>query len=167
MSSSPNAGNRDDADTAGIPFPPPVFFLIALGAGFALQHFVPLPVARTTTGIDVLEIAGAGLVIAAAALAAWALVSFRSARTSPFPERPSDSLVVRGPFRFTRNPLYLAMAAIHAGAALFANALWPLLFLVPAVLAIRFLVIAREERYLRRRFGSEYEAYCRSVRRWL
>ena len=95
------------------------------------------------------------------------MISLRLARTSPFPERPTTSLVVRGPFRFTRNPLYVSMSLVHTGVSVFANALWPLLFLVPAVLSIRYLVIAREERYLTRRFGADYGAYCRRVRRWL
>jgi protein-S-isoprenylcysteine O-methyltransferase Ste14 len=59
------------------------------------------------------------------------------------------------------------MSLLHAGVALFANAVWPLVFLAPAVLAIRYLVIAREERYLLQRFGAEYEEYCHCVRRWL
>lgn len=162
MSSHP-----ENQETAGVPFPPPVAFIGALGVGFALQHFIPLRILRTGAGIDALQIVGAGLVLMAVVLAVCAFTCFRLARTSPFPERPTTALVVRGPFRLTRNPLYLSMSLVHAGVALFANALWPLLLLVPAVLAIRFLVIAREERYLVQRFGAEYEAYCHSVRRWL
>jgi protein-S-isoprenylcysteine O-methyltransferase Ste14 len=154
-------------DTAGVPFPPPLAFIGALGLGFALEYLLPVRILRSATGIDVLEWIGAGLVLAAIALAICAFTCFHLAHTSPFPERPTTSLIIRGPFRYTRNPLYLAMTLVHAGVALFANALWPLLFLVPAVLAIHFLVIAREEPYLLKRFGPEYEAYCRSVRRWL
>jgi protein-S-isoprenylcysteine O-methyltransferase Ste14 len=154
-------------DTAGVPFPPPIAFIGALAVGFTLQHFLPLHILRTASGIDALAVAGAVLASSALVLAVCAFACFRVARTSPFPERPTTSLVVRGPFRFTRNPLYLSMALLHAGVALFANAMWPLLFLLPALLAIRFLVIAREERYLLQRFGAEYDTYCHSVRRWL
>ncbi len=156
-----------DQRTAGVPFPPPLAFLATLGLGFALHLLFPLHLGRTTALINALEMAGAALAMAALVLAASAFAFLRLARTSPFPERPTTALVVRGPFRLTRNPLYLAMALLHAGLALFSNAVLPLLCLVPALLAIRFLVIAREERYLLLRFGAEYETYCRSVRRWL
>jgi protein-S-isoprenylcysteine O-methyltransferase Ste14 len=159
--------NTESQNTAGIPFPPPLAFLGGLGLGFALQHFFPVHIQRGSLGIDVLERIGEALVLAAVALASSAFISLRLARTSPFPERPTTSLVVRGPFRFTRNPLYVSMSLVHTGVSVFANALWPLLFLVPAVLSIRYLVIAREERYLTRRFGADYGAYCRRVRRWL
>ena len=159
--------STENRDTAGVPFPPPLAFIGALGVGFALQYLIPLRILPSATGIGALEWIGAGLVLAAIALAFCTFTCLYLARTSPFPERPTTSLVIRGPFRFTRNPLYVAMSLVHAGVALFANALWPLLFLVPAVLAIHFLVIAREEPYLLKRFGPEYEAYCRSVRRWL
>ncbi len=163
----PVTASTETRDTAGVPFPPPLAFIGALGTGFALQYLVPIRILRNATGLDTLQWAGAGLLLAAIALAIHTFTCFYLARTSPFPERPTTSLIIRGPFRFTRNPLYLAMSLVHTGVALFANALWPLLFLVPAVLAIRFLVIAREEAYLLRRFGPEYEAYCRSVRRWI
>lgn len=156
-----------DQTTAGVPFPPPLAFLATLGLGFALHLLFPLHLGRTTVLIEALERTGTALALAALVLAGSAFASLRRARTSPFPERPTTALVVGGPFGFTRNPLYLAMALLHAGIATFSNALLPLLCLVPALVAIRFLVIAREERYLRLRFGAEYEAYCRSVRRWL
>lgn len=157
----------DDQGTAGVPFPPPLAFLAGLALGFALQYVAPLLILRTPAGEGALATFGELLALAALALAVAAFVSLRLARTSPFPERPTTSLVVRGPFRLTRNPLYVAMALLHAGIALYFNALWPLLFLAPALVAIRLLVIAREERYLLLRFGSAYESYCRSVRRWL
>lgn len=153
--------------TAGIPFPPPLAFLSTLAVGFGLHTCVPLPIHSTSSGIRALEVGGTALVVCGIALAASAFLSFRAAKTSPFPERPSTALVIRGPFRFTRNPLYVSMALIHAGVSFFANALWPLLLLAPAIAAIRFFVIAREERYLLQKFGSAYEHYCQSVRRWL
>jgi protein-S-isoprenylcysteine O-methyltransferase Ste14 len=159
--------NTESQNTAGIPFPPPLAFLGGLGVGFALQHFFPAHIQRSSLGILVLHLVGAVLLVTSAALASFAFISLRQERTSPLPDRPTTSLVVRGPFSFTRNPLYLSMSLLHAAVSLFANALWPLLFLVPAVISIRYLVIEREERYLARRFGAEYKTYCRQVRRWL
>jgi protein-S-isoprenylcysteine O-methyltransferase Ste14 len=157
----------DQGDTAGIPFPPPLAFLSGLAVGFGLQHFIPLPLLRIDSGAEALAWTGTALILLGAALAASAFIFFHQARTSPFPERPSTSLIERGPFKVTRNPLYISMSLIHAGISLFANALWPLLFLAPAIFAIRRFVIAREERYLLLRFGANYESYCGRVRRWL
>ena len=157
--------NPDRQETAGVPFPPSLSFLVALGPGFGLQFLVPLPVLWAPA--RAMKIAGTILAAAALRLVASAIASFRQVRSSPMLMRPATSLVIRGPYRFTRNPVYLALALLHAGIALFFKALWPLLLLAPAVLSIRFFVIAREERYLLRRFGAEYEAYCRSVRRWV
>jgi protein-S-isoprenylcysteine O-methyltransferase Ste14 len=155
------------SDTAGIPFPPPLAFIGALGLGFGIHYLSPTHLAQSSRGIDILRISGVVLGLASLLLAASAFLCFRLARTSPLPERPSTSLVVRGPFRFTRNPLYLSMSLLYAAIALFANAIWPLLFLIPAVMVINHFVIAREERYLERQFGAKYVAYCEQVRRWL
>ncbi len=159
--------NPDDHGTAEVSIPPPLLFLVALGLSFALQYFLPLPISRLAAAVYALRIAGIAVAVAALALAVSAIVSFRAARSSPMLMRPATALVLRGPYRFTRNPVYLALALLHAAVGLFFNVVWVLLFLVPAVLGIRYLVIAREEKYLLRRFGAEYEAYCRSVRRWV
>jgi protein-S-isoprenylcysteine O-methyltransferase Ste14 len=82
------------------------------------------------------------------------------------PDRSASALLTGGPFRFTRNPLYLSLALLHTGLALLANALWPALMLVPVLLLIRYHVIAREERHLLARFGPDYQAYRQAVRRW-
>jgi protein-S-isoprenylcysteine O-methyltransferase Ste14 len=81
--------------------------------------------------------------------------------------RPSSALVVSGPYRFTRNPMYLGMTLMTVAIALWLNTWWVIVLLVPALLVIQRFVIAREERYLHRRFGAEYDAYTRQVRRWL
>jgi protein-S-isoprenylcysteine O-methyltransferase Ste14 len=77
------------------------------------------------------------------------------------------ALTFEGPYRFTRNPMYLGLALLLAGLAGIGNALWPLLAVIPVVAIIRTQVIAREETYLENRFGEEYRAYRGRVRRWL
>ncbi|HUA77361.1 MAG TPA: isoprenylcysteine carboxylmethyltransferase family protein, partial [Acetobacteraceae bacterium] len=100
-------------------------------------------------------------------LAMSAFVRFRLAGTTVRPDRASSALVVRGPYRFTRNPMYLGMTLAYGGVALAAQSLWALL-LLPAVLwLIRTRVIAREEAFLRERFGDAYVEYQSRVRRWL
>jgi protein-S-isoprenylcysteine O-methyltransferase Ste14 len=81
--------------------------------------------------------------------------------------RPATALVITGPYRFTRNPMYLGMAAMTVALGLFLNTWWPILLLVPVLIAVRQFVIGPEERYLQRRFGAEYAAYMKRVRRWV
>jgi protein-S-isoprenylcysteine O-methyltransferase Ste14 len=102
--------------------------------------------------------------------AGWAVLTFRAAGTSPNPMRPTTSLAFGGPYRFSRNPMYLGLAVASASFALFWNALWrwgvPLFALCAMALVWRF-VIAREERYLAAKFGEEYLRYRGRVRRWI
>jgi protein-S-isoprenylcysteine O-methyltransferase Ste14 len=88
------------------------------------------------------------------------------AGTTPNPTRPTTWLIILGPFQLTRNPMYLAWELICVGVGLTANALWPIVMAVPAALVTRRLVIDKEERYLERKFGPEYQQYKARVRRW-
>ena len=154
----------DPAQTGpGVRIPPPVVFLAGLGLGFLLQRGSPVPLLPWGFLSRPL---GALLALASAGLALWAFATFRRAHTTVRPDRPASALLTRGPFRLTRNPLYLSLALLHGGLALWTNALWPALMLLPVLLVIRVHVIAREERHLLARFGGDYEAYCRTVRRW-
>jgi protein-S-isoprenylcysteine O-methyltransferase Ste14 len=101
------------------------------------------------------------LVLAGLALAAWAVRAAAQVRLA----RPGE-LVRRGPYAFSRNPMYVAATAVYTGIALIAGAAWPLL-LLPAVLLATNLVVTREERSLEARFGAGYRSYRTSVRRYL
>lgn len=144
--------------------PPPAVFLAGLGLGFLLQRRFPLPFAAP--GNPLPRLLGAMLILGSGALALWGFRTFRHARTTVRPDRPASALLTSGPFRLSRNPLYLSLSLLQAGMALLADALWPALMLLPVLLVIRFHVIAREERHLAARFGADYQAYCRAVRRW-
>ncbi|WP_243303061.1 methyltransferase family protein [Geothrix oryzisoli] len=147
----------------GVRLPPPAVFLAGLGIGFLLQRRWPL--ALLPAGI-LPRLLGGLAILLAGALALWAFRTFHRAHTTVRPDRAASTLMTQGPFRFTRNPLYLSLALLQAGLALLAHALWPALMLLPVLLVIRLHVIAREERHLLGRFGPEYQAYCRTVRRW-
>jgi protein-S-isoprenylcysteine O-methyltransferase Ste14 len=82
------------------------------------------------------------------------------------PYQPTTAIVTEGPYRFTRNPIYLSLAVLYAGLAVMANALWSLLLLA-VMLIIHYAVILPEERYLEQKFGEEYRSYKAKVRRWL
>jgi protein-S-isoprenylcysteine O-methyltransferase Ste14 len=99
---------------------------------------------------------GGVLLVTGVGLAASFIAAFLRAGTPVDPRQAPTSLVTTGPYRLTRNPGYLALAMVSAGIALVSGALWPLLTLVPTLVVIDRGVIAREERYLERRFGDEY-----------
>lgn len=152
-------------DSPGVRFPPPLLFVAGFLAGWGLERLLPLPGLPAPLHAPRL-LAGWLLVGGALGLMAWALLSFARAGTATYPDRPAASLVTAGPYRFTRNPMYLAMSCLYLGLVLLTNWLWPLL-LLPAVLwALAVLVIRREEAYLERRFGAGYAEYRARVRRW-
>jgi protein-S-isoprenylcysteine O-methyltransferase Ste14 len=110
---------------------------------------------------------GVSLTVVAIALFAYSVATFRAAGT-PVPARQPTTVIVRtGPYRFSRNPIYLAFSLLQLGIAIWANSVWLVATLVGAVALIRFVVIPREEQYLERRFGAQYLDYKASVRRWL
>jgi protein-S-isoprenylcysteine O-methyltransferase Ste14 len=102
-----------------------------------------------------------------AILAASAIGIFVKIGTNPRPDRPSSVLAISGPYRFTRNPMYVSLTIIYVGIAVFMQSLWSVLLLPCVLLLIQRKVISREEAYLERRFGADYARYRSRVRRWL
>ena len=150
-------------DTAGVVAPPPLIFLAGLALGFGLEALLPsatIPGAlRWPLGVLFVLVGGASSLTF--------LRAFARAHTAVEPWKPTTAIVTTGPYRVTRNPAYLGMALVYAGIAMLAGALWPFATLLPTLLVIDRGVIAREERYLERKFGAEYTDYRRRVRRWL
>ena len=149
--------------TSGVRIPPPLVYVAGLLAGWLLERVLDMPPLDELWG-GILSIV---CFVAGAALIVSALGLFRIAKTDPLPMRPTTSLVLRGPYRFTRNPMYVGMAFVYAGFALLFDLRWALLLLPLVLVVIHKQVIAREERYLEAKFGDEYRAYCARVRRWL
>jgi protein-S-isoprenylcysteine O-methyltransferase Ste14 len=142
---------------------PPLVYLVSLVTGSVMQFAMPLPFVPRGLAAPV----GAPLVMVAIALFAYAVMKFRAAGT-PVPARKPTTVIVRtGPYRFSRNPIYLAFSLLQLGIAVWVNSLWLIATLVTAVALIHYVVIPREERYLEGRFGAQYLDYKTSVRRWL
>jgi protein-S-isoprenylcysteine O-methyltransferase Ste14 len=110
---------------------------------------------------------GVLLVALGLALVGFAAVSFLRAHTSPLPIKPTTAIVETGLYRFTRNPMYVGLAALYLGVTLWVDSLWPILFLPVALFTIQRFVIAREELYLETKFGDQYRSYKARVRRWI
>ena len=153
----------DPNDRPGVVALPPLIYLAALILAFALDFVFPLrpslpPVVR---GV------GVGLMVVAVALGGLARAQFVRARTNVNPMQAATSLVTRGAFRWSRNPMYLGMTGLLVGFALATRMAWALILLVPVLGIMHWGVVLREERYLARKFGAEYEAYRSRVRRYL
>lgn len=151
-------------ENAGVRFPPPLLYLAGLAAGWALDHWRALPIGGPTAA----RVAGGAvgvLVWLGLFLSAWA--TFRRHRTTLIPNQPATAFVTEGPYRFTRNPMYVSLVALYVGVTVMIGSWWPVILLPLVVGAVDRLVIAREERYLADAFRAEYVAYARRVRRWL
>lgn len=153
-----------DADAPDVIAPPPVLFIGAWMMGEVLHRWLPAQIAPTRG--KPLAWAGRVLVGAGICLSAAVVRRFGQASTPVSPLRATHALVTGGPYQYSRNPDYLSQTFIYAGSSLAAGRVWPLL-LLPAVLAlVNRGVIAREERYLDRRFGAAYREYAARVPRW-
>ncbi|HYI44435.1 MAG TPA: isoprenylcysteine carboxylmethyltransferase family protein [Actinomycetota bacterium] len=148
---------------AGVRVPPPIIYLGGFLVGWLMQAMTPLP------GLDepLDLVIGITLLLLGFALVVPSALLFIRAGTNLPPHQPTTALVFSGPYRFTRNPIYLGFTLIYAGAALWSSITWALLVLVFVVIVVDRAVIAREERYLTKRFGEEYLGYKARVRRWL
>jgi protein-S-isoprenylcysteine O-methyltransferase Ste14 len=112
-------------------------------------------------------VCGIVFIIRAPTLALWALRTMKTAGTNVHPAEPALALVCDGPFRFTRNPMYLALCLVQVALGFFLNDWITLLFVVSLALILRYGVILREERYLIAKFGEPYLQYKREVHRWI
>jgi protein-S-isoprenylcysteine O-methyltransferase Ste14 len=144
-------------------FRPPLVYLASILIGLGLHWAVPLPM----TGGRWLDLWGAALMVASLLLFGYAVKLFRAAGTPVPARKPTTAIVTTGPYRFTRNPIYLAFSLLQLGLALLVGSWWLLATLVLAFALMHWIVVPREERYLEARFGDEYRRYKTSVRRWL
>jgi len=153
----------DEPDNPGIRVPPPPVYLLALLLGLLLDRKAHVPfLPRGTARVLGWPLVGGGM-----ALAGWFVRTMRGVETTIRIDKPVSSLVQNGPFRYSRNPGYVALAMIYTGIAVLRNALWAILLLPLVLYVIQREVIEREERYLERTFGEEYLDYKARVRRWV
>jgi len=150
-------------DASGVRFPPPLIYVGGFVIGYLLDRAVPLTLTSWPLGGRL----GWALVAVGVARMGSAVMTFRRAGTSLNPAKPTTRVVVHGPYRFTRNPMYVGWVIVYLGCVLLTNTVWPLVSLPVVLVLISRAVIAKEERYLAAKFGDAYRAYKARVRRWL
>ena len=166
MTTSPQHGGASSAaqDVANLGVVrPPLIYLTSLILGAVIHLALPVPFLPRTLAVPL----GVPLVAATIALFSYSVAIFRAAGT-PVPARKPTTVIVRtGPYRFSRNPIYLAFSVFQLGIAIWVNSGWLLATLVAAVALTNYVVIRREELYLERKFCAQYLDYKAAVRRWL
>ena len=154
---------QEATDTPGVFAHPPLIYVGALIAGLLADALFPVPfLPRTVAWTIGLPLIAGGVIVGFLGDRALS-----EAETNRSPYAPTTRLVTEGPYRFTRNPLYLSVTLLYAGISILANALWASLLLPFVLIIMTYGVIEREERYLERKFGEEYVRYKARVRRWV
>lgn len=152
--SSMNAG--------GFHLPPPLIYAIPLAGTLLLHRWYPLVLLPHAVAIPV-----GAVLLACGLIGIPAILRFRRAGTSPLPWRQASALVTDGPYRYTRNPMYVGLTMLYLGATALANSAWPLVALPVVIALMHVLVIRGEEARLAAQFGDVYRDYCARVRRWI
>jgi protein-S-isoprenylcysteine O-methyltransferase Ste14 len=154
---------RGDGNTPGLIARSPLLYLGSILLGLILQWLRPIAVVPAAWRV----LFGPPLVVAAIGVFLLSVQAFCAAGTPIQSVRPTTRIVQTGPHRFSRNPIYVAFTSLHLGIAFWVNSAWLLATLIVTLVVMSFGVIAREERYLERKFGDEYSKYKAAVRRWL
>lgn len=152
--------------SAGVRFPPPVIMVLHLLAGVLLSRVIPLNILPAAAHGYARGVGGV-LLLGGVVLLVMSMRQFTRADIDMRPWMPTAGIMDKGLYGWTRNPMYLSFAIIYLGIALLIPSEWAVLTLLPALLVIRYYVIAKEERYLEATFGEPYVRYKARVRRWL
>ena len=153
-------------DYADVAVKPPLLFLGALALGSVLTLILPMGPGLAQPNAQGL-IVGIVFVALGFAVSILATLAFHRAGTKVVPGLPATALVIAGPYRFTRNPIYIGLVLVYFGLALILTSVWVLLLLIPALMILQRGVVEPEEAYLARKFGDAYARYKARVPRWL
>ena len=151
------------ADSPGVVAPPPQIYLGGFLIVLVCRSFWPMPIDAEGRGLW----PGLALVALGTGIAIWGRRTMVAAGTNVNPSRPAMTIVSSGPFRFSRNPLYLCLTLMYLGLTLAVNTWWGFVALIPLIILMHAGVVLREERYLEKKFGEPYRQYRSRVRRYL
>jgi protein-S-isoprenylcysteine O-methyltransferase Ste14 len=152
-----------DQDSPGVRVPPPLIALAFILMGTGLQWIYPLYfVPHLFRFVFSVLLIGIGLVVVV-----YCALVFKKAQTGIKPWEPTTKIVTTGLYRFSRNPIYGGFILVGLGVAFALNSFWIVLLQIPLVFALNRWVIRKEEDYLENKFGDDYRAYKKRVRRWI
>ncbi len=162
-----NQKNEDPNDNPGVIMPPPLILLGFLVAGAGLEFLAPLSLLPPFRPGSPMFIGGLGIIVLAIGLALWAIRTFSRAGTNIPTHKAALGVVSEGPYRFTRNPMYMGMQILLIGVGVMFSSewhiiSWPLFFMI-----LKYGVVLREERYMEKKFGDEYRELLERTRRWI
>lgn len=154
---------KESLDHPDVLVPPPFIYLGYLLGALAVNWALPI----TTPASLILEVVGGILVVVGVGLAVWAFSMMFKAHTTPDSRQPTTALVTSGPYRFTRNPIYLGFLLIYLGFTVYAGTYWGLLLSPFLIATVTRSLIRPEEVYLDGKFHDSYKEYSARVRRWV
>ncbi len=153
---------EQDKKGAAVRFPPPLIFILFMLLGFTFQYLLPIPF---TSSLIPMYLGGV-LVLLALLCVLYLSRVFNRLNTHIEPWKPTSSIISTGLYGYSRNPIYVAFAAITIGIGLMVSSLWVMMSFLPASIAVFLVAIKKEEVYLEKKFGDEYLNYKEKVRRW-
>ena len=166
MTDAPEPGpglGAAEQDAPGVIAKPPFIYLGFLALGLGLDWLWPYPLLPETLRYTL----GGALFALGLFLAVASIRQFRAAGTNFDTHKPATAILTDGPYGISRNPIYIGLTAAYAGIGIAVDAPWVWVLLLPTLVVMHYGVIAREERYLERKFGKEYLDYKARVRRWI
>ena len=160
-----NQGNRSGKSHL-LHIPVPWVYVIAYSVGIGMQLVFPISISSSLI-LTIARVLGAVLLVFGVAIVVWAQLIFHKEHTTTDPTQTSLKLVTWGPYRFTRNPMYLGLFLIFIGFDGLLTFVWSLILLLPVLYYVNWIVIPIEEKQLKKTFGETYSYYCAKVRRWI
>lgn len=159
--------NGEENDHAAVKFPPPLVGLLTILIGYGLGKLVPIMDDFLVPAPARYWVGGTICIAAAIVLVVWPFKLFRKIEQDPKPWTPTPELIVTGPYKFTRNPMYLMMVLVCFGFSIILDEAWVFVLAPVCGYVIYLTAIRHEEVYLEEKFGDSYREYRKSVRRWI
>lgn len=154
---------ENDITGASVKFPPPFVFLISMIVAFGVQHFRPIDIGNSLG----FKFVGLVVVILGISIVIFIRRSFHRVETNIEPWKPTNKIISTGFYAYSRNPIYIALCLVSIGLGILFNSFWILISFIPSIVIVYYIAIKKEEVYLEKKFGEEYNLYKKKVRRWL
>ena len=154
---------QEDQKGAAVKFPPPAIFVIFIFVAAGLDTIWPLGMGVPAS----FKVVGIAMVLFAVAVAILVNGSFKRSGTAIEPWKPTTKIVTTGFFAWSRNPIYTGFCLFNVGIGIAFNNFWIFISFIPAAILVYYVAIAKEEAYLEKKFGEDYNAYKNKVRRWI